>query len=1201
MTDKAFSFLLESIINPHSAKPAPNTLYNMFYWSGRKLFQLERRHIHCIILHSEESAIKKTQLRVSFFDDPFVIDVNEDYSSAVYCFLQIFEYFFMTKALREELAAIKKTKEKCVRQLGMVQELMQAIFVNQKVNIDCVGRFIEEEGIVLGKEVQFQPRLKDLTQVLQNLDAENVLLFQDRHLGLEILQDPIMHKRLRKEDMNGQCSYCAKKVVHWRGDFKGENGKGADEAQFLGSSRMTHYCSFECKYFHKFEHNAFFDCAEEGYFEDCLFRVYQVAGHPHNNFSNIQKTINAYFQTIYSQKSKSKKRSKSKLSKSKDKLPKTKSKNEVNIFEIFEETIPEGGLEREEDSVQSRVGKYILEFGQLLIKMGFQNIGNTCYMNSVLQLVLSTCDQAFSKLMSSDQTFFKSLQAFRQAPLTLGLFLTLFEATYASYDFEQEDGLKHYLSMYLNQRTNNFLANVSNVSPKASKSNSNSDSLSDIEETKKKSETLQEEGLEARGQPDPELVNQSSTKFERQNNQATEAEVEFQNKVNPVLLKYFIGCRREEFAFFGQADGHELFLTLLDLLSEEKTSLGVLVNRNFAIKLINVFTCNHCGFKKSKKESSNIISVSFENAVKAGPSANLEVMVMSTKRVEQITVGCTSEKQGSINIPGFEEYMGGLLLKGTDEKDDKEIKKKARQLNPLVLKSAKKVTENGKTNTKNDDNDVLKIDNFLGGVSTFTGMNFPYFDIINSKYADSKTKDFGEFMGSHFSLGKLIGAVKYHEEFALHAFNPVEEYPISLKLVSLQSYKIHNLVHSNPLMHSRLLSVSAPKQSIYSTLFTIFKFFESLLLNYYYSKHNIQLQKRVANFRDLFENNLSDEEIAQLLFDKEFDLALMFGSRKGQTQISEESGEEPGLGMVNNLTIGDEEEGGIPDYFEDLLDFLRLIFSQKMFKVYLMPSKQETKHQKLLHKLLSGLKQQTITSETSKIISEDSDSDSESPDCFSSTKTQRALLNSNSLTQAEKSHPASLDFSHHLHSLDIELNHQNILVDLLSKLRALQKKQYKAMNSAKEEKNWSVHDCLRGFFQSSNLELNCSKCKIGKEFSTCYKLNKTPQFLAIHLKRFMPRVIQGEYQFVKNSERVKVDKRMEINGQMYLFDGVVNHFGKINAGHYTFDRLVDWGEEEEGKVKVIEYDDAKLRVYHYRNKEIMSKDAYMLLYKRADY
>ena len=142
-----------------------------------------------------------------------------------------------------------------------------------------------------------------------------------------------------------------------------------------------------------------------------------------------------------------------------------------------------------------------------------------------------------------------------------------------------------------------------------------------------------------------------------------------------------------------------------------------------------------------------------------------------------------------------------------------------------------------------------------------------------------------------------------------------------------------------------------------------------------------------------------------------------------------------------------------------------------------------------------------------------------------------------------------------------------------------------AVKNDKDNKYQSISDCFDLFFEKEALEdpLSCRHCGGPQNFFKNYEINKLPHVLILALKRFK----YNENMNFKLKQLITFPlDDFKLKDKTYNLFGVVYHYGGINSGHYVC------AIRKENKW--ILCDDN--RVYEIEPKRVMSSNAYILFY-----
>lgn len=133
-----------------------------------------------------------------------------------------------------------------------------------------------------------------------------------------------------------------------------------------------------------------------------------------------------------------------------------------------------------------------------------------------------------------------------------------------------------------------------------------------------------------------------------------------------------------------------------------------------------------------------------------------------------------------------------------------------------------------------------------------------------------------------------------------------------------------------------------------------------------------------------------------------------------------------------------------------------------------------------------------------------------------------------------------------------------------------------------------IDDCLKEFQREEIMDGSempkCEKCKKRRKMSKKFSIEKYPQLLVIHLKRFGD---STGFSRRKITADIRFPEMMAMDGNKYELQSVCNHFGSIGGGHYTA-----FGKTANGW---FDYNDSHVS----KTPSFQSKDAYLLFYTRT--
>ena len=140
-------------------------------------------------------------------------------------------------------------------------------------------------------------------------------------------------------------------------------------------------------------------------------------------------------------------------------------------------------------------------------------------------------------------------------------------------------------------------------------------------------------------------------------------------------------------------------------------------------------------------------------------------------------------------------------------------------------------------------------------------------------------------------------------------------------------------------------------------------------------------------------------------------------------------------------------------------------------------------------------------------------------------------------------------------------------------------------NKKKSKYESTLNDCFKLFLDEEKLEsqLKCSNCNSLQKFSKHYKFDKLPPILIISFQRFKYATMYNK----KISTFIKYPlENLEINGEKFDLNGVINHYGSLNSGHYTSICKIN--------NKWFSFNDSHINECSKQN--AISENAYILLY-----
>ncbi|KRX00231.1 hypothetical protein PPERSA_10730 [Pseudocohnilembus persalinus] len=157
------------------------------------------------------------------------------------------------------------------------------------------------------------------------------------------------------------------------------------------------------------------------------------------------------------------------------------------------------------------------------------------------------------------------------------------------------------------------------------------------------------------------------------------------------------------------------------------------------------------------------------------------------------------------------------------------------------------------------------------------------------------------------------------------------------------------------------------------------------------------------------------------------------------------------------------------------------------------------------------------------------------------------------------------------------------------------------------ENQIKLEECLNLFSKEEKVELSCDNCQANKEQTIQTQINKLPNILVMHLKRFyfQKGFLEKLDNFVNIPKKslslspwiTEQKQKTQQNNQIYDLYGIVNHIGNGSGGHYTAYVQVK-KEDSQNNQKWVQFDDENVTYIDENN--LISNKSYMLFYKKRE-
>lgn len=214
VTDEALEFLLENVITPHLPEDHPpfKSFFTVVYWDGKKLFEINHKEIFIIVADSNHKEPPR-KLRLSVYDDPFVMDEYELFAPGMYAYLSVYRHCFASVKNARTLGKLSGSQKKLDKLINSALKSTQIYYLNRRVKLDTCLQVFVEEGAILGSEIALNQPSKDIERIFQDANAKDFLFFVTQ-ANWQIKR--IADIELTGENVDGECSFCQTEIEAWQ-------------------------------------------------------------------------------------------------------------------------------------------------------------------------------------------------------------------------------------------------------------------------------------------------------------------------------------------------------------------------------------------------------------------------------------------------------------------------------------------------------------------------------------------------------------------------------------------------------------------------------------------------------------------------------------------------------------------------------------------------------------------------------------------------------------------------------------------------------------------------------------------------------------------------------------------------------------------------------------------------------------------------
>jgi 6-pyruvoyl-tetrahydropterin synthase len=215
ITDRALTFIVENIVKPFLPENHPDIkqFFGIFFWNGKKLFEIGHKEVFVIIYHDKSKKPKLLKKRISIYDDSFLIDQDELFGVGMYTYLNIFKMHIQSKKEEEKTQKFKDYQEMIQKTIEMTKNNMLVYYLNRQYALDTLLDFFLDEGVLLGQQVVLNNLTKDIEIIFDDVSTKDFLFFAPKRNWETQISVNSMKVAANIET---QCSFCESEILDWQ-------------------------------------------------------------------------------------------------------------------------------------------------------------------------------------------------------------------------------------------------------------------------------------------------------------------------------------------------------------------------------------------------------------------------------------------------------------------------------------------------------------------------------------------------------------------------------------------------------------------------------------------------------------------------------------------------------------------------------------------------------------------------------------------------------------------------------------------------------------------------------------------------------------------------------------------------------------------------------------------------------------------------
>lgn len=205
---------METIILPYLPKRFPpiKDFFSIFYWNGKKLFEIGHKEVFVIINTNTKKQGSLEKKRISIFDDPFLIDVEELFGVGMYTYFNIYRMFIQNKKQEKEMQKIDDYHQQIKQGISMCQNHTKIYYLNRQYSLESLLGLFQKKGIIVGQEIVLSNVQESIERIFEDVSTKDFLFFT----GNKDWKTEVKLSNLGIEFIDKQCSFCEAEITFWK-------------------------------------------------------------------------------------------------------------------------------------------------------------------------------------------------------------------------------------------------------------------------------------------------------------------------------------------------------------------------------------------------------------------------------------------------------------------------------------------------------------------------------------------------------------------------------------------------------------------------------------------------------------------------------------------------------------------------------------------------------------------------------------------------------------------------------------------------------------------------------------------------------------------------------------------------------------------------------------------------------------------------